>query len=182
MLLTGELSLDGKAGPFLCPFYLERKATVKAANILMSASFVFSGYLRPLWSLCCQKCLHWPGSFFLADQLFCHRLWESRSLIWWTVECLSLGHLFLSRPLCFFKLGNLWTMTIGSTSRTCVQVLCPMIRLFSTANVIGCITLIKFSDQSALTQRVFSDGRLQCWNMWFTELSCCHLWDLDGCE
>lgn len=101
MLLTGELSLDGKASPFLCPFYLERKETMQAANILMSASFVFSGYLRPLWSSCCQKCLLWLCSFFLADQLFCYRLWEWRLLIWWTSECVSQTPVSVQNTLCF---------------------------------------------------------------------------------
>lgn len=76
MLLTGELSLDGKASLLLCPFYLERKAAMKAANILMSASFVFFFFLAetPLIFMLPEMFALAMFFFFVADQLFIHKL------------------------------------------------------------------------------------------------------------
>lgn len=75
MLLTGELSLDGKASLLLCPFYLERKAAMKAANILMSASFVFFFLAEtPLIFMLPEMFALAMFFFFVADQLFIHKL------------------------------------------------------------------------------------------------------------
>lgn len=73
MLLTGELSLDGKASLLLCPF--GRKSNNESCQYFDVSILCFFLAIRDLFdpraarNVCSGRAL-----FFLADQLFFHRL------------------------------------------------------------------------------------------------------------